>query len=256
MNSTSSIENNYQSLIAENIHTVQEQINRACACSNRNPASVTLMAVSKTKPGEMILTAKSAGIQVFGENYVQELCEKINSLPADITWHMIGHLQRNKVKYIVGKTALIHSVDSFRLAEQIEKEAAKAGIVQDILLEINVAEEENKWGFSIGEAESAVRQIAPLSHLHIRGLMTSAPYTENPEENRIYFRSLRKCFEEIQTLSIPNVSMDILSMGMTGDYQVAVEEGATLVRVGTGIFGVRNYNESVVNGHADMSLYH
>ncbi len=230
------------SFIADNIRDVQANILTACSHSHRSPEDITLLAVSKTKPTEMILAAQAAGLSAFGENYVQELCEKIETLPDQITWHMIGHLQRNKVKYIIGKTALIHSVDSFRLAEQIEKEAAKADVIQDILLEINVAQEESKWGFTIEDAEAAVRQVAALPHVRIRGLMTSAPYTEDPEDNRVYFKALRSCFDTLQQLSLPNVSMDILSMGMTGDYMVAIEEGATLVRVGTGIFGARDYH--------------
>ncbi len=229
------------SFIAESIHSVQSKIQEACRRSSRSFEEITLLAVSKTKPNDMILAAQSAGLKAFGENYVQELCEKMETLPADITWHMIGHLQRNKVKYIIGKTALIHSVDSFRLAEQIEKEAAKAGVIQDILLEINVAQEESKWGFSLEDAAEAVRQVSQLPHLCVKGLMTSAPYTENPEENRLYFRALRSCFDRIRDLSLSGVSMEVLSMGMTGDYEVAIEEGATLVRVGTGIFGERDY---------------
>lgn len=230
------------SFIGENIHCVQSNIQAACQRSSRSAETITLLAVSKTKPNEMILAAQSAGLTAFGENYVQELCEKIEALPSDIIWHMIGHLQRNKVKYIIGKTALIHSVDSFRLAEQIEKEAAKAGVVQDILLEINVAQEESKWGFPLEDAAEAVKQVSQLSHVRVKGLMTSAPYTENPEDNRLYFRALRSCFDSIREMSLPNVSMEVLSMGMTGDYEVAIEEGSTLVRVGTGIFGERNYH--------------
>lgn len=234
---------NEYSFIAENIAEVQARIEAACEKSGRPVSEVTLMAVSKTKPGEMLLAAREAGLSVFGENYVQELCDKIEALPSDIIWHMIGHLQRNKVKYIIGKVALIHSVDSLRLAEQIEKEAVKAGVTQDILIELNVAEEDTKWGYSIENAESVVREIAALPHLRVKGFMTSAPYTEDPESNRLYFRQLKACFDLIAALEIPNVSMEVLSMGMTGDYEVAVEEGATLVRVGTGIFGARDYSK-------------
>ena len=230
-------------MISDNIHAVQSTICQACARSGRDASAVTLMAVSKTKPNEMLLEAYEAGMRVFGENYVQELCTKMETLPDTFIWHMIGHLQRNKVKYIIGKVALIHSVDSLRLAEQIEKEAAKADVIQDILLEVNVAEEESKWGFTLENAGEMVKKISSFPHLRIKGLMTSAPYTLNSEENRIYFRQLKQCFDAIGNLSIPNVSMEVLSMGMTGDYEVAVEEGATLVRVGTGIFGERNYSK-------------
>ena len=163
-------------------------------------------------------------------------------LPEDIKWHMIGHLQTNKVKYIVGKTELIHSVDSLRLAEEIEKQAAKKDVIADILVEVNIANEESKFGIQKEETISLIRQIAGFSHVRVRGLMTIAPYVENPEENRIYFRGIRQLSVDIENENIDNVDMKVLSMGMTGDYQVAIEEGATLVRVGTGIFGERNYN--------------
>ena len=163
-------------------------------------------------------------------------------LPKDIKWHMIGHLQRNKVKYLVGKASLIHSVDSIRLAEQIEKEYAKADEIANILIEVNMAQEESKFGITSEETEQLVREIAKFPHIRIKGLMTIAPYTDNPESNRVYFRNMKKLSVDIENKNIDNVSMSVLSMGMTGDYQVAVEEGATLVRVGTGIFGERNYN--------------
>ena len=163
-------------------------------------------------------------------------------LPKDIKWHMIGHLQRNKVKYLVGKASLIHSVDSIRLAEQIEKEYAKADEIANVLIEVNMAQEESKFGITSEETEQLVREIAKFPHIRIKGLMTIAPYTDNPESNRVYFRNMKKLSVDIENKNIDNVSMNILSMGMTGDYQVAVEEGATMVRVGTGIFGERNYN--------------
>ena len=163
-------------------------------------------------------------------------------LPKDIKWHMIGHLQRNKVKYLVGKASLIHSVDSIRLAEQIEKEFAKHNQVCDILVEVNIAQEESKFGINAKETEELIRKIAKFEHVRIKGLMTIAPYTEDPESNRDYFREIKKLSVDIRDKNIDNVSMDVLSMGMTGDYMVAVEEGATMVRVGTGIFGERNYN--------------
>ncbi|MBR4760183.1 MAG: YggS family pyridoxal phosphate-dependent enzyme [Lachnospiraceae bacterium] len=200
-----------------------------------------LIAVSKTHPASDIQELYDAGVRVFGENKVQELCEKEEILPKDIEWHLIGHLQRNKVKYIVGKVALIHSVDSLRLAEEISKEAGKAGVTCDILLEVNVAEEESKFGISTAETEELARQISVLPGVRIRGLMTIAPFVENPEENRVYFRKLRELSVDIAGKNIDNVYMDVLSMGMTGDFEVAAQEGATFVRVGTAIFGQRSY---------------
>lgn len=228
-------------MVAENYRDVEQKVCEACARSGRNRSEVTLIAVSKTKPVEMIREAMEAGADVFGENKVQELCDKYEVLPDGIHWHLIGHLQRNKVKYVVGKAELIHSVDSLRLAEEISKESVKKGVQTDILIEVNVAEEESKFGVTVADAEMLIRQIAPLPNIHIRGLMTIAPYVENPEENRPVFRILKKLAVDIKMKNIDNVTMDVLSMGMTGDYQVAIEEGATMVRVGTGIFGARNY---------------
>ena len=228
-------------MVAENYRMVDKKVEEACARSGRDPKDVTLIAVSKTKPIEMIEEAMEAGARVFGENKVQELCDKYEQLPKDLHWHLIGHLQRNKVKYIVDKAELIHSVDSLKLAEEISKEALKKNVEVNILIEVNVAEEESKFGVSVEETLALVEEIAKLPGIHIQGLMTIAPYTTDPEENRPVFRTLKKLAVDIKKKNIDNVCMDVLSMGMTGDYQVAVEEGATLVRVGTGIFGERNY---------------
>ena len=225
-----------------NLNEVRKNINEACVRCHRNPSEVTLIAVSKTKPVSMLQAVYDCAQRHFGENKVQEMCEKMEVLPEDIKWHMIGHLQTNKVKYIVGKTELIHSVDSLRLAEEIEKQAAKKDVIADILVEVNIANEESKFGIQKEETISLIRQIADFSHVRVRGLMTIAPYVEDPEENRIYFRGIRQLSVDIENENIDNVDMKVLSMGMTGDYQVAIEEGATLVRVGTGIFGERNYN--------------
>ena len=232
-------------MIRENIEHVENTIDEACRQSGRNRSEVTLIAVSKTKPVEMLKEAYETGCRDFGENKVQELVDKYEVLPKDIRWHMIGHLQRNKVKYIVDKVYLIHSVDSLRLAEEISKEAAKKNVDVNILVEVNVAGEETKFGTGCEEAKQLVRDIAQLPHVHIQGLMTIAPYVENSEENRIYFQQLKKLSVDISSENIDNVSMKGLSMGMTGDYAVAVSEGATYVRVGTGIFGERNYAVSV-----------
>ena len=229
-------------MIQENIKLVEENIKKACEKVGRDVNEVTLIAVSKTTPYTAIEEALPTGVKDYGENKVQELCDKYEILPKDIKWHMIGHLQRNKVKYLVGKVQLIHSVDSLRLAEQIEKEFAKADEIANILIEVNMAQEESKFGITSEETEQLVREIAKFPHIRIKGLMTIAPYTDNPESNRVYFRNMKKLSVDIENKNIDNVSMSVLSMGMTGDYQVAVEEGATLVRVGTGIFGERNYN--------------
>ena len=207
----------------------------------RDPKEVTLIAVSKTKPVEMLKEAYDAGSRCFGENKVQEIMDKYPQLPSDIQWHMIGHLQRNKVKYIVDKVKMIHSVDSLRLAETIEQEAAKHEVQVPILLEVNVAQEESKFGLRMDEVLPLAETVSSFPHVKIQGLMTIAPYVENPEENREIFRQLKKLSVDIEAKNINNVTMSVLSMGMTGDYQVAVQEGATVVRVGTGIFGKRDY---------------
>ena len=229
-------------MVSENLEQVKANIEAACKRVGRDPKDVRLVAVSKTKPISLIEEAIEAGQDTFGENKVQEMCDKMEVLPDNIKWHMIGHLQRNKVKYIVDKVAMIHSVDSFRLAETIEKEAAKKDVIVPILIEVNVAQEESKFGLKPEEVLPFIEEIAGFSHIQIKGLMTIAPYTEDPESNREYFREIKKLSVDIRDKNIDNVSMDVLSMGMTGDYMVAVEEGATMVRVGTGIFGERNYN--------------
>ena len=213
----------------------------ACRVSGRNPEEVSLIAVSKTKPVSMLQEAYDAGCRDFGENKVQEIMDKIDRLPSDIRWHMIGHLQTNKVKYIVGKVFLIHSVDSLHLAEAISKEAVKQNTTVNILIEVNVAKEDTKYGAMAEDTVSLVEKIALLPGICVKGLMTIAPYVENPQENRQYFVKLRQLAVDIKSKNIDNVHMDILSMGMTGDYMVAIEEGATYVRVGTGIFGERKY---------------
>lgn len=226
-------------MIRENVEFVEKEITEACNRVGRDRNQVSLIAVSKTKPVGMLQEAYDAGIRDFGENRVQELMEKMPVLPADIRWHMIGHLQRNKVKYIVGKVWMIHSVDSLALAEEISKEAVKKQVTVRILLEVNVAEEESKFGVTVQEALGLAEAAAKLPGIRIEGLMTIAPYTEVPEENRIYFQRLKQLSVDIYDKNIDNVNMNVLSMGMTGDYSIAVEEGATYVRVGTGIFGER-----------------
>lgn len=228
-------------MIRDNLEQVQKKITQACEKAGREPKQVTLISVSKTKPVEMLQEAYAAGSRDFGENKVQELLDKIPQMPQDIRWHFIGHLQRNKVKYIVGKVFLIHSVDSLRLAEEISREAQKQQVEVNILIEVNVAAEESKFGTSVEETTALVQKIAKLPGIHILGLMTIAPFVQDAEENRRYFRKLKELSVDIAQKNIDNVNMSVLSMGMTGDYPVAVEEGATYVRVGTGIFGERNY---------------
>jgi len=229
-------------MLSDNLHEVQENIRKACERSGRNPEDVTLIAVSKTKPVSDIEQIYAAGIREFGENKVQEMNDKQKVLPSDINWHMIGHLQRNKVKYIVDNVAMIHSVDSVRLAEEISKEAVKKNVAVDILVEVNVAKEESKFGLYTEDVRQFVEQISKLPGINIKGLMTSAPFVDNPEDNRQYFKKLKDLSVDINAKNIDNVHMDFLSMGMTNDYVVAVEEGATHVRVGTAIFGHRDYN--------------
>ncbi len=230
------------SMVVENLAEVEKHVCEACERAGRSRDEVTLIAVSKTKPVSMIEELLPGGTRDFGENKVQELMEKYEVLPKEIRWHLIGHLQRNKVKYIVDKAYLIHSVDSLRLAETISEEGVKKGVTVPVLIEVNVAGEESKFGVSSEETEELVRAIAKLPAIQVKGLMTIAPYVENPEDNRVHFSKLKQLSVDIRNKNIDNVSMDVLSMGMTGDYQVAIEEGATMVRVGTGIFGERNYN--------------
>ena len=225
--------------IRDHLNEVRENIQKACEKAGRSPQEVTLIAVSKTKPLFMLEEAYEAGARDFGENKVQEILEKHPKMPEDARFHMIGHLQRNKVKQVLPHAVLIHSVDSYRLAEQISQEAGKLGITAKILLEVNVAKEESKYGFFLEDTEAAIREIAKFPHVRIKGLMTIAPFVENPEENREVFKKLYEFAVDIGKKNIDNVNMGVLSMGMTGDYQVAVEEGSTMIRVGTGIFGAR-----------------
>lgn len=232
-------------MIKENIDRVLENIKEACIESGRDSKEVSLICVSKTKPVSMIEEAYEHGCRLFGENKVQELCDKHDHFKEkgidDIEWHLIGHLQTNKVKYVVDKVKLIHSVDSFHLASCISKEALKKNVCVNILIEVNMAGEETKFGIRPEECEELLRQISVLPAVKVCGLMTIAPFVENPEENLQHFSNLRKLLIDMDNKNIDNISMGILSMGMTNDYCVAVTQGATLVRVGTGIFGERDY---------------
>lgn len=230
-------------MVAENLKEVEARVCAACERSGRKRESVTLIAVSKTKPVQMLEEAYQAGSRYFGENKVQELADKYELMPKDIHWQMIGHLQRNKVKYIIDKAELIHSVDSLRLAETIDKEAEKKGIVANVLLEVNMAKEDTKYGLMPEEVMDFVREIVRFQHIKVQGLMTIAPFVDDPEENRKHFANLRKLSVDIRKEKVNNVNMSILSMGMTNDFEVAIEEGATMVRIGTAIFGERNYTQ-------------
>lgn len=228
-------------MLVNNYNEVLNEVNLSCEKVGRAKDDVTLIAVSKTKPASDIQTLYDYGVRDFGENKVQELTSKYEELPKDIRWHLIGHLQTNKVKYIVDKVYLIHSVDSVKLAMEIEKEAAKKDIIVNILVQVNVANEDTKFGLDNSEVTNIVEEIAKLPHIRIKGLMTIAPFVDDGEENRKYFNELKQLSVDIKAKNIDNVCMDMLSMGMSGDYTIAIEEGATHVRVGTSIFGVRNY---------------
>ena len=228
-------------MVTENLKMVEQKIAAACQRVGRSREEVSLIAVSKTKPVEMIREAMASGIVTFGENKVQEILEKQEIIKDPLDWHMIGHLQRNKVKQVVGRVVRIHSVDSNRLAKQIQTESEKKQIKSDILIEVNMAKEDSKFGFMPEETEDAIREIAGYPNVCVRGLMTIAPNVSEPEKNRVHFRNLHKLLVDINNKNIDNINMSELSMGMTGDYEVAIEEGATFVRVGTGIFGNRQY---------------
>ncbi len=228
-------------MIKDNLNIVEERIKAACLRAGRKREEVTLIAVSKTKPVSAMEEVIKEDIIDFGENKVQELTSKYEMLGKNLRWHLIGHLQTNKAKYIVDKVTLIHSVDSYKLAEQIHREAAKKGVICDILIEVNVAQEDTKYGVFEDDLLGLIVEVSKLKNIRVKGLMTIAPFVQDPEKNRMYFRKLRQLNVDIKSKNIDNVSMNILSMGMTGDYEVAIEEGATLIRVGTGIFGERDY---------------
>lgn len=229
-------------MLKDNYDAVAKKVKDACERAGRSADEVTIIAVSKTKPLSDIVELQQYGVMDFGENKVQELCAKYEEIEKPVRWHLIGHLQTNKVKYIVDKVELIHSVDSLKLAKQISKEALKKKVTVPILIQVNVAQEETKFGLETEEVMALISEAAKLPNIKIKGLMTIAPFVDDPEDNRQYFRMLKQLFVDIGAKNFDNVDMTILSMGMTNDYEVAVEEGATMVRVGTGIFGARNYN--------------
>lgn len=229
-------------MVKDNYKYIKGQVEECAKACGRNPEDITLIAVSKTKPLSNIEELIEIGVEDFGENKVQELCEKFEHVSKPVRFHLIGHLQTNKVKYIVDKACLIHSVDSVKLAKEIQKEAAKKQVTAEILIEVNVAKEDSKFGLLVDEVIPFIEEIATYPNLHVNGLMTIAPFVENPEENRKYFSALKQLSLDIILKNIDNIDMNVLSMGMTNDYKVAIEEGATMVRVGTAIFGARNYS--------------
>lgn len=226
--------------IRQNLEATKKCIEEASKKSSFGQ-SVELIAVSKTKPIELLQEAYDQGIRAFGENKVQEMMDKFQVMPKDIEWHMIGHLQRNKVKYIIPFVSLIHSVDSQRLADEIERQAEKIHREINILIEVNMGREESKFGLLEEEVLPFLKQVENYRFVKIKGLMTSAPYVEDSEQNREIFHKMKQLSVDIEAENIDNVSMEWLSMGMSNDYQVAIEEGSNMVRIGTGIFGKRNY---------------
>lgn len=229
-------------MLKENLEQVEKNIEAACKKASRSRDEVTLIAVSKTKPLSDIEEVIKLGYKEFGENKVQELTDKYETVSTPVNWHLIGHLQTNKVKYIVDKACLIHSVDSLKLAQMIQTEAQKKNVTANILIQVNIANEETKFGLAKDEVLPLLNQINHFSNIKVKGLMTIAPFVDDPEENRVHFRNLHQLLLDIKSKNIDNIDMTVLSMGMTNDYMVAIEEGATLVRVGTGIFGARQYN--------------
>jgi pyridoxal phosphate enzyme (YggS family) len=225
--------------IAANLHKIRQQIAASAIAAERNPADVRLVAVSKTKPAVLVDEVAGAGQSLFGENYVQEFVAKALEVISPVEWHFIGHLQSNKVKQIAGLVSMIHSVDRLSLAQEIDRQWGRIGQVCDILIQVNVSGEATKSGTTSAESTNLVRQVALLNNVRICGLMTMPPFFDNPEAARPYFRELKILAEEICSHAIPGVSMKELSMGMSGDFEVAIEEGATLVRIGSAIFGSR-----------------
>lgn len=225
--------------IDSNLQEIQDRIRSAALVAGRNPASVRLVAVSKTRPAEDVIKAHQAGQVVFGENYVQELLTKAAAVPATVQWHFIGHLQSNKVKPLAGLVSMIHSVDRLSLAEEVSRQWGRLGLCCDILVQVNLSGEASKSGTTEAEALHLVRAISTLPHVRIRGLMTMPAFFDDPEAARPFFAELRRLSRRIEAERIPGVGMDELSMGMSGDFEAAIQEGATLVRVGTSIFGAR-----------------
>ncbi len=228
------------------LEKIQQRIRRAAEACGRNPDDVRLVAVSKTMPKEMLAQAVEAGVDTLGENYVQEAREKFNELyTLSVAWHFIGHLQSNKAKYVVKIFDLIHSVDSLKLAREINKQAKKIDKIQEILVQVNISQEDSKSGTQVENTVDTIRDISGLENVAVKGLMTMPPFFNAPEKVQPFFKALRELRDKVDAENIPNVSMYELSMGMTGDFEVAIQEGATLVRIGTAIFGERHSQEKI-----------
>jgi pyridoxal phosphate enzyme (YggS family) len=226
--------------LKQRLEQIEQRIRQAAESSNRDAASVRLVAVSKTIAADIVKEAIEAGVTILGENYVQEAREKFKALVQyPVSWHFIGHLQSNKAKYAVRLFDLIHSVDSLKLAREIDKQAGKLDKIQQILVQVNISAEDSKSGISTEEAPGLIAEIGQLKNLAVKGLMTMPPYFYQPQKVQPFFAALRELRDQIKDQSLPNVSLDELSMGMTGDFEVAIKEGATLVRIGTAIFGER-----------------
>lgn len=230
-------------IIENNIGNVLSNIKEACKKSDRNPNDVKLIAVTKTIDVERINAVLETGIGDIGENKVQEIMEKYDKIEYNPQWHLIGHLQTNKVKYIIDKVDLIHSLDSLRLAEEINKRAKKINRIMDVLIQINIADDDAKFGIEYNDINEFIKEIASFDNIRVQGLMSIVPYASNPEEVRPYFRKMKEIFDGLKDSNYENVDMNYLSMGMTNDYVVAIEEGSNMVRVGTGIFGARDYSK-------------
>jgi pyridoxal phosphate enzyme (YggS family) len=225
--------------IAANVNKIKQRIAVAAARAGRDPYSIKLMAVTKTVPPERILKAIEAGVTLLGENYVQEAKDKIALLGDSAQWHMIGHLQTNKAKYAVKLFDCVHSVDRLELAQELDHRARLDGRKTDILVEVNVSGEQTKNGIPAIQALDLIKGISQLANLAVHGLMTMAPYTDNPENSRPYFKALRNLRNDILREGMASIQMEELSMGMTDDFEVAIEEGSTIVRIGRAIFGER-----------------
>jgi len=230
-------------IIENNINFIKNNIKRACEKTNRNPEEIKLIAVTKTIDAERINIALKTDIESIGENKVQEILEKYDKIEYDCEWHLIGHLQTNKVKYIIDKVDLIHSLDSLRLAKEINKRAKRINRNMDVLVQLNIAEEDTKFGLAHNELDDFIKEVAKLENIKVQGLMTIVPYVLDPEEVRPYFRQMKEIFDSLKNSPFENIKMNYLSMGMTNDYMVAIEEGSNMVRIGTGIFGDRDYSK-------------
>lgn len=232
--------------IRENIDGILKRVHDTCKKTGRNPDDITIVAVSKTVDYQRAKEAVEAGINNLGENRVQELVKKYEELKnTGVKWHMIGHLQKNKVKYIIDKTVLIHSVESLELAEEINKRANKNNLTANVLIELNIGEEESKFGINEESVYNFISSMEKFDNIKVLGLMTVAPFCENPEDVRWVFKKMKNIYDKVSTMNLQNVHMKYLSMGMTNDFEVAIEEGSNIIRIGTAIFGARNYKEEV-----------